>query len=37
LSRYLGPDQMTTLRTPDPEVEAEWDQACQSGAMPGAS
>jgi len=37
LSRYLAPDQMTALRSPDPEIEAEWDQACQSGAMPGAS
>jgi len=37
LSRYLSAEQMTALRTPDPEVEAEWDQACQSGAMPGAS
>lgn len=37
LSQYLSAEQMTALRTPDPEVEAEWDQACQSGAMPGAS
>lgn len=37
LSRYLGPEQMAALRAPDPEIEAEWDQACQSGAMPGAS
>ncbi len=39
LSRYLAPSEMLALRTedPDPEVAAEWDQACQSGAMPGAS